>query len=77
MPVKKAEKEPNYVIQMFCCESDGNIRRFRLADSRWFYSEKEIQEITYWKNGKCFTIEKFDSTEWNWNKEKTKKQKSK
>ena len=45
MPIKKAEKEPNYVIQMFCCESDGNIRRFRLADN---YIIKSINLCLIW-----------------------------
>ena len=55
--------KPNYSLQMFCLDTKSRIKRFWLEDTRDFYSDKEIEEITYWKNNKCFVISKIDPNE--------------
>lgn len=67
---KEILPEPNYSIQMFKIWKDGNISGFNLEDTKWFYSEKQLKEITYWEKkqkgrikSKFFTVQKFDPNE--------------
>lgn len=56
---KKKAPAPNYTIYEFQMGWEGSVWRMWLAESKDFYSEKDLEEITYWENGKCYTIEKY------------------
>ena len=61
---KQKTPQPNYTISLYRMGWDDKIWRFWLDDSKEFYSEKEIKEITYWKGkDKCITIQKYDPNE--------------
>lgn len=48
----------SYILYMFELKTNGKYSQWSLSDSKLFISNKRLKDRTYWKNNKCFTIER-------------------